>query len=232
MPIVTTAKGAQFASVVKNLTGGERPLFAQGFEYGGSFRFAYGGFGGDGTINGVLTQSTLDTTALRYTIDGDAAASRALNNAAQKLTAAADANRQRRDGLRWIPAVNGAFKVPVLSMHTLGDMYVPFAMQQSYAQRAAKQGSLAFLVQRAQRGAAHCDFTVAEQAESFDALVKWEQGGAKPAGDDVLTAAVVAAPSYGCAFTNNATGPDDIKSVVDLRARIAATTPACPTAVK
>ena len=232
LPIVTTAKGAQFASVVKNLTGGERPLFAQGFEYGGSFRFAYGGFGGDGTINGVLTQSTLDTTALRYTIDGDAAASRALNNAAQKLTAAADANRQRRDGLRWIPAVNGAFKVPVLSMHTLGDMYVPFAMQQSYAQRAAKQGSLAFLVQRAQRGAAHCDFTVAEQAESFDALVKWEQGGAKPAGDDVLTAAVVAAPSYGCAFTNNATGPDDIKSVVDLRARIAATTPACPTAVK
>ena len=49
LPIVTTAKGAQFASVVKNLTGGERPMFAQGFEYGGSYRFAYGGFGGDGT---------------------------------------------------------------------------------------------------------------------------------------------------------------------------------------
>ena len=97
-------------------------------------------------------------------------------------------------------------------MHTLGDMYVPFAMQQSYAQR----------------GAAHCDFTVAEQVESFEALVKWEQGGAKPAGDDVLTAAVVAAPNYGCTFTNNATGPDDVKSTIDLRARIAATTAACP----
>jgi hypothetical protein len=228
LPIITTAKGAQFASVVKHLTGGERPLFAQGFEYGGSYRFAYNGFGGDGTVNGILTQSTFDTRALRYTIDGDAAATSALNSAAQKLAAQPDANRPRAGGLRWIPAVNGAFNVPVLSIHTLGDMYVPFAMQQSYARRAAAQGSSAMLVQRAQRGAAHCDFTVAEQVESFEALAKWEQGGAKPAGDDVLTAAVVAAPSYGCAFTSNAVGPDDVKSTVDLRARIAASTPACP----
>lgn len=227
LPITTTAKGAQFASVVKNLTGGERPMFTQGFEFGGSYRFAYGGFGGDGTINGILAKNTLDTQALRYMIDGDAAATTALNAAAQKLTAETDANRLRAGGLRWIPAVNGEFKVPVLSIHTLGDLYVPFGMQQSYARRAAARGNN-LLVQRAQRGAAHCDFTVAEQVESFEALAKWEQGGAKPPGDDVLTAAVVAEPSYGCAFTNNANGPDDVKSTVDLRARIAATTPACP----
>ena len=227
LPIITTAKGAQYASVLKNLTGGERPMFAQGFEYGGSYRFAYGGFGGDGSINGILAKNTLDTQALRYLIDGDAAATSALNAAAQKLIAQPDANRLRSDGLRWIPAVNGDFKVPVLSIHTLGDMYVPFGMQQSYAKRAMAQDSK-LLVQRAQRGAAHCDFTVAEQVESFDALAKWEQGGAKPPGDDVLTAAVVAAPSYGCAFTNNATGPDDLKSTIDLRAKIAASTPACP----
>ena len=227
LPIITTAKGAQFASVVKNLTGGERPMFAQGFEYGGSYRFAYGGFGGDGTINGILNQNNLDTQALRYTIEGDAAASNALNASAQKLTAQPDANRLRRDGLRWIPAVNGEFKVPVLSIHTLGDLYVPFGMQQSYAKRALQKGSQ-LLVQRVQRGAAHCDFTVAEQVESFDALAQWEQGGAKPPGDDVLTAAVVATPSYGCAFTNNAVGPDDVRSTVDLRAKIAATTAACP----
>ena len=232
LPIITTTKGAQFASVVKNLTGGERPMFAQGFEYGGSYRFAYGGFGGDGTINGILNQNVLSTQALRYTIDGDAAATSALNAAAQKQVAQPEANRLRRDGLRWIPAVNGVFKVPVLSIHTLGDLYVPFAMQQSYARRAAANGSSALLVQRAQRGAAHCDFTVAEQVESFEALAAWEQGGSKPAGDDVLTAAVVAAPSYGCRFTNNATGPDDVKSTVDLRARIAASTPACPAAAR
>ena len=120
LPIITTSKGAQFASVVKNLTGGERPMFVQGFGYGGSYRFAYGGFGSDGTINGILTQKVLDTQALRYTIDGDAAATAALNAAAQKISAHPDANRLRRDGLRWIPQVNGAFKVPVLSIHTLG----------------------------------------------------------------------------------------------------------------
>ncbi len=227
LPIIATAKGAQFASVVKNLTGGERPMFAQGFEYGGSYRFAYGGFGGDGTINGILNQNNLDTQALRYMIDGDPAATNALNAAAQKLNAQPDANRLRRDGLRWIPAVHGDFKVPVLSIHTLGDLYVPFGMQQSYARRALEKGSR-LLVQRAQRGAAHCDFTVAEQVESFEALAKWEQGGPKPPGDDVLTAAVVAAPSYGCAFTNNVVGVDDVKSTVDLRAKIVATTAACP----
>ena len=122
LPVITTAMGAQFASVVKNLTGGERPMFAQGFEYGGSYRFAYNGFGGDGTINGILTQNNLDTQALRYMIDGDPAATSALNAAAQKVTAQPDANRLRRDGLRWIPAVDGEFKVPVLSIHTLGAM--------------------------------------------------------------------------------------------------------------
>ena len=65
LPIVTTAKGAQFASVVKNLTGGERLMFAQGFEYGGSYRLAHSAFGGDGTINGILSKSMLDTQALQ-----------------------------------------------------------------------------------------------------------------------------------------------------------------------
>ena len=207
-------------------------MFALSFEYGGSYRFAYRGFGGDGTINGILTQKVLDIQALRYTIDGDAAATSALNAAAQKISAQPDANRLRRDGLRWIPQVNGAFKVPVLSIHTLGDMYVPFAMQQSYARRIATHGSSAQLVQRAQRGAVHCDFTVAEQVESFEAMAAWAQGGPKPAGHDVLTAAVVAAPAYGCRFTNNKTGPDDVKSTVDLRAMIAGSTPTCPLAAR
>ena len=64
-----------------------------------------------------------------------------------------DANRLRRDGLRWIPAVNGAFNVPVLFIHILGDMYVPFGMQQSYLKPAAVQVSRHLLVQRAVRGA-------------------------------------------------------------------------------
>ena len=45
----------------------------------------------------------------------------------------------RRDGLRWIPQVNGIFRIPVVSLHTLGDLYVPFHMQQIFRERAERQ---------------------------------------------------------------------------------------------
>ncbi|HZT56372.1 MAG TPA: alpha/beta hydrolase, partial [Burkholderiaceae bacterium] len=127
-----------------------------------------------------------------------------LNAAVLKLSAAPDANRLRRDGLRWIPKANGEFKIPVVSIHTLGDLFVPFGMEQVYQKRVAAKGNSAWLVQRAIRGVSHCDFTVAEQVSAFDDMIKWEGGAAKPPGDDVVTPATVAAASYGCAFTNNA----------------------------
>ena len=230
-PNAPTAQGQKYLSVVKNITGGERPMFAQGIAFGGSFPSAYGTFGSDGTVTGILNKSVLDTRAYTYTIDGDVAGSTALNAAALKLTPAADANRLRTDGLRWIPQINGEFKIPVVSIHTLGDLFVPFSMQQVYQKRVAAKGNGTWLVQRAIRGASHCDFTVAEQAEAFDAMIKWERDGTKPAGDDVVTAATVAAPSYGCTFTRNTLGPDDgdpTRGVGALRAGIARSTPACP----
>jgi pimeloyl-ACP methyl ester carboxylesterase len=227
-PSVPTATGAKYVSVLKNITGGERPMFAQGLAFGGSFPSAWGTFGSDGSLDGVLTANILDTNAYTYTIDGDAAGSTALNASVQKLTAAADANRLRRDGLRWVPKVNGEFKIPVVSIHTLGDLFVPFSMEQTYQKRVAAKGNSTWLVQRAIRGASHCDFTIAEQVEAFDAMIKWERDGVKPAGDDVVTPATVAAPTYGCTYTRNATGPDDGATTKQLRAGILASTPACP----
>lgn len=227
-PQVPTATGAKYLSVVKNLTGGERPMFDQGIAFGGSFPSAYGTFGGDGAISGILNASVTDTTAYTYTITGDAAGSAALNASVLKLSPVADANRLRRDGLRWIPQVNGEFKIPVVSIHTLGDLFVPFSMEQTYAKRTAAKGNSAWLVQRAIRGASHCDFTTAEQVAAFDDMIKWERDGIKPAGDDVVTAATVAAPSYGCTFTKNTLGPDDSATTKALRPAILATTPPCP----
>ncbi len=220
-PITPSAVGMKYASVLKNLTGGERPLFNFGLAYGGSFPAAYGVFGSDGTVNGILTKNTLDTNSFTYIIDGDAGATSALNATTQKLTAAADANRLRADGLRWIPKVNGEFKIPVVSIHTLGDLFVPFSMQQIYQQRVAAKGNSAWLVQRAIRGASHCDFTVAEEVDAFDAMIKWERDGVKPAGDDVITAAKVAASDYGCAHTNDTFGPDESAVTKALRPAIA-----------
>ncbi|KQP13275.1 S9 family peptidase [Pseudorhodoferax sp. Leaf267] len=227
-PSAPTATGARFLSVVENLTGGDRPLFDLGVAVGGSFSPVWGVFGGDGTVNGILNKSVIDTNRFTYTITGDAAGSAALNAAVQKKTADADANRERRDGLRWIPKANGEIGIPVVTLHTLGDLYVPFSMQQIYKRRVVAEGNDRWLVQRAIRGASHCDFTVAEQVEAFDAMINWEQNGVKPAGDDVLTAATVAAPTYGCTYTRNTLGMDDGTTTRQLRAVIAAQTPACP----
>jgi pimeloyl-ACP methyl ester carboxylesterase len=225
--ITTTAIGAKYASVLQNLTGGPRPLFDLGLRFGGSFPSAWGSLGGDGTISGILNKPGVDTNRFTYTIDGDAAGSTALNLAAQKMTAAADANRLRTDGLRWIPKAHGEFRIPVVSIHTLGDLFVPFSMQQIYQQRVAAKGNSAYLVQRAIRGASHCDFTIAEQVQAFSDMVSWEAGGARPAGDDVVTAATVAAPTYGCTFTRNTLGTDESGTTTALRPTVAALAP-CP----
>jgi hypothetical protein len=115
----------------------------------------------------------------------------------------------------------------VVSLHTLGDMYVPFSMEQIYRKRVDAKGNGGWLVQRAIRGAAHCDFTVQEQTEAFDAMATWETSGTKPAGDDVVTPATVAAPAYGCTFTRNTLGTDESAAVNASRAAIAAARP-CP----
>ena len=227
-PSVPTAAGAKYLSVVKNITGGERPMFDLGIAFGGSFPSAYGTFGSDGTVTGILNKNVLDTRAYTYTITGDVAGSTALNASVLKLTAATDANRLRTDGMRWIPKVNGSFKIPVVSIHTLGDLFVPFSMEQVFQKNVAAKGNSAFLVQRAIRGVSHCDFTVAEASTAFDDMVKWESGGAKPAGDDVVTAATVAAPTYGCTHTKNTLGPDEAGFVKSLRPATLANSAACP----
>ena len=121
-------------------------MFDQGIGFGQSFPSAYGTFVADpatpvGSVSGILNKNVLDTTGFTYTISGDAAGSATLNATAQKITPAADANRLRRDGLRWIPKVNGEFKIPVVSIHTLGDLFVPFGMEQVYQKRAAAKGN-------------------------------------------------------------------------------------------
>jgi pimeloyl-ACP methyl ester carboxylesterase len=228
-----TAQGLKLREAVKNLTGGARPVFDIGYANTGLQTVVWGTFGGDGTVNGILNKSVLDTNRFVYHLDADVTAQSAeeatFNASIQKVTAAADANRLRTDGLRWIPKVNGQFSVPVVTLHTLGDMYVPFSMQQIYRARADVNGSGNLLVQRAIRAPSHCDFTIAEQVDAFNAMVTWEQGGAKPAGDDVTTAATVASPTYGCTFTRSAGGaPEDNPTTVGTRTTIAPMLTPCP----
>lgn len=209
-PSVTTAQGDKYKEIVKQLTGGERPMFNEGFA-GSMNATVWGTFGRDGTVNGILNREGYDTTRIVYQFDNNAAQTadeQAFNQAAFRLQADPEANRLRRDGLRWFPKTNARISVPVVTIHTLGDVYVPFSMEQIYKRRAIAQGTDKWLVQRAIRGVSHCDFTQQEQAQAFDAMTNWEQKGVKPEGDEVLDAATVARADYGCKFSSTSRSPN------------------------
>ena len=226
---VVTPAGEKLKQIVKNFTGGQRPNFDTGFALPfGNTQTVWGTFGGDGTVSGILGKQLVDTTRFVYQFDNDPALSAeetAFNAAAFRVKGDPEANRLRPDGLRWIPKTNGNFSVPVVSLHTLGDMYVPFSMEQIFKRRADALGTSGKLVQRAARGITHCDFTLAEQEEAFADMVRWEQTGTKPLGDDVLTPAVVADPNYGCKFSR-APRADDSAGVQSIRTTAVAACPA------
>jgi len=205
-PTTLTPAGESFKSLVELRSGGRRPIFEEGFQYwnsGGNFGFLFGlGVSiGDGTLPrhpGVA----VDNTDVVYQFDTDSAltpAESTLNNIIQRV--AADPQGRLNNGIANIAPTNGNLKIPMLTMHTLGDLFVPFLMEEIYARRVAAHGASSLLVQRAIRDVRHCGFTPNEFAQGFMDLVAWVEYGVKPAGDDVLDANAVAESTYGCTFT-------------------------------
>ena len=213
-----SVQGARLKSIVMHLTGGPRPIFDEGFAVDSLQNGVWAAFTGVGTLDGILSKNVVDTHHIRYRFDAPEAVLTTFNAGITRATAAPDANLQRRDGLRWVPKINGEFSVPVLTLHTLGDMLVPFSMEQIYRRRATAKGNADKLVQRAIRAPAHCDFTIAEQARAFADLVNWVERGVKPPGDDMLTAETIAQPNYGCIFTDNTMDADDAPAIKNGRA--------------
>ncbi|WP_237426955.1 alpha/beta hydrolase [Deinococcus xianganensis] len=197
-------QGAKLREIAKNLTGGPRPVFDLGFRLGYWQKAVLGTGGADGTITGILPRNIYGnaTTTYRWTTGATpTAAETAFNAGLVRVTPAQDPNPALTGRVRYLPRVNGEISVPVLTLHTTGDFYVPFKHQQLYRAAVNAAGNGDRLVQRAIRAAGHCEFTGPELVEGFGDLVKWEAGGAKPAGDDVTTPAVLADPNYGCRFT-------------------------------
>ena len=145
-----------------------------------------------------------------YQLDGDPALSpeeEALNAAIPRI--AADPQYRHPNGLGRIPGttndspyVSGDFDIPVLSMYSLGELFVPFHMQQVYAERAADNGNADQLVVRAIRDVNHCGFTLDEQITAFADMIDWVDTGVRPEGDDTLDPTEVADDQLGCAFTS------------------------------
>lgn len=172
-PTVSNAEGDKLKNVIMNLSGGARPFYAEGWADPSHQTNIWSSLGGDGTISGILNENILDTTGLFYKVDASSPdvtpVDTAFNAAAFKISPTPDANRLRRDGLRWIPVANGEIGVPVVTIHTLGDLFVPFRMEQVYHDRVAAKGNSQWLVQRVIRDVGHCAFTAAEATSAFDA---------------------------------------------------------------
>ena len=201
-----TEAGRTWSDVVERRSGGERPGFPAAFAYWnaasqGGLPFLFSVYPGlSGGTAGIAPGNVTDNRHTLYrSTDGG------------RLTAAewrlnADVLRVRRTatadpGLAGVPRVDGRPPVPVLSLHAIGDLFVPFSMEQEYARRAAANGRSHLFVSRAVRDAAHCGFTQPELQRGFDDLITWTRTGRRPAGDAILDRRAVAAPGFGCRFT-------------------------------
>jgi hypothetical protein len=195
-----SANGQLFKTAMMYRSGGERPLYDRAFSFYADFALSQSvqwlldPTVGMGMGNLAGNQNTF------YALDADDAAINAdesgLKNGIVRVSdPSGDLTFQMWD-------VSGDISIPVLALHTLGDLYVPFSMEQIWARRIIAAGNAELFRARAIRAVGHCEFSTAEEIEAFDHLVEWLESEARPTGDDILTPATVASPNFGCAFTN------------------------------
>ncbi|MEA2058165.1 MAG: alpha/beta hydrolase, partial [Actinomycetota bacterium] len=210
-PIFLNSDGQNLKQLTENHSGGNRPNFDEAWffwnsfpEFGsgipGNFLFDLGV--GDGTLPG-RDGVAVDNSDTVYQVDLDPGLSDyeiALNEAIFRVEA--DKNARRVEGIKNVRQVTGDFRIPVLTMHNLGDLFVPFHNEVAYHDDAVAAGTDDLLVQRAIRGVNHCGFTVSEYETAMTDLVAWVEEGTKPQGDDVGNPVAVAGPEFGCKFTD------------------------------
>lgn len=180
-PNAPTAKGEQFASVMKHFTGGPRPFFAEGFAQQFAVNFGLALLDPERKLL-VNMAATNDEAA--YRIDEGMGISAADLNAQVRRFAADPALRNAESHPDAVPTT-GRITVPLLTLHNTGDLFVPIHMEQSYRAKVEAAGAGDLLVQRAIRAGGHCQFTPAELVTAFEDLVAWVRDGVKPAGEDL-----------------------------------------------
>jgi hypothetical protein len=209
-PVILNEQGGNFKNLVELRSGGDRPNFDEAWFFWNTvpeFASGPGNFLFDlGTTDGTLVRSpgvAVDNSDAVYQFDSDpelTPAEEELNAYIFRITA--DPQGRHKQGLAQVPVISGDIDIPVLTLHNLGDLFVPVLNQVEYAGRVAANGKDDLLVQRAIRGVLHCDFTPQEFSQAFLDLVAWVNAGFKPAGDDFSDPAAVADPSFGCQFTD------------------------------
>ncbi|MFI2650115.1 hypothetical protein [Micromonospora fulviviridis] len=197
-PDTTNDLGKQLRAITVERSGGARPGADAAFAVWKDFLFSITTTdGGDSPAQrpGQLATNLLTRYSPNSPVDVNATVQRvAPENLRQRLSPT----------LTEVPRISGRPTVPVLSLHDLGDLFVPFSMEQAYARDTAWHGRSRLVVQRAVRAAQHCEFSPAEAGAAWDDLVSWVRTGQRPAGDAVTDRKAVAAPDFGCRFSDPA----------------------------
>lgn len=198
-PDTTNDLGKQLREITINRSGGQRPGDDAAFAIWKDFLFSIAVPTGAGDTPaqrpGQLSTNLFTRYEPNTPVDVNATVLRvAPENLRERLS----------PRLTQVPRISGRPRVPVLSMHDLGDLFVPFSMEQHYANDVQGHGRSNLLVQRAIRAAQHCEFTPTEVGTAWDDLTRWVRTGERPDGDNVTNPATVAAPDYGCRFSDAA----------------------------
>ncbi len=213
-----TKTGTLWAGTVEQLSGGTRPGFAGALGYWNSFGFApltkipflfglYPGTTG-GTL-GLANGSVAGNLHTFYTFSDnplfDLPQEIALNRAVLRVPVTATSSADNLTSAE-LPAIHGDPGIPVLSVHGIGDLFVPFSMDQQYDAMMVAHGQGGLFAGRAIREVTHCGYTTSELSSAFSALVSWIRTGKRAAGDNILDPRAVASPLFGCRFTDPAPG--------------------------
>jgi hypothetical protein len=206
IPPTLTKLGRTWSDAVEQRSGGDRPGFDSAFAFWNAtgrapltqIPFLFGLYPGlTGGTSSIAKGNLVDNRRTVYQLDDRPSLTRAERDLNREVLRVAATDRPSRD-LSGVPAVLGDPRIPVLSLHNIGDLFVPYSMEQIYADRTASNRQAGNFVSRAIRAVGHCDFTQGELTRAFDDLVTWVERGKRPAGDQVHH---TSKPDFGCRFT-------------------------------
>ena len=176
-----TARGRQFASVVKHLAGGDIPLLHEAMvqHYLDDLRARR-----PGPEYARELSRHADTRQIVYDIDPGLGVDVATLNRDIRRVVPEEGARSAANPA--FAPFTGRIRVPLMTLHGTADLDVPLRLEQNYRRRTLAAGTSRLLVQRTQRMAAHCDFDLSAREKLFDDLVAWIERGVVPAGEDLL----------------------------------------------
>lgn len=197
-PDTLNARGEQFRAIMINRSGGPRPGAKPAFAFWKDFLFGLA----VNTSGESLAEDPSQVATNFFTFYRPREPER-VNFTVQRVFPE-NLIARYSPRLTQIPRIKGTPHSPVLTLHGLGDLFVPFSMEQAYARDVARRGDPDLLVQRAIRTVNHCEFSPTEVGTAWRDLVQWVETGERPAGNAVRDPRVVSDPNYGCRFTDQA----------------------------